>query len=139
MQQDHPIADHGPPTGALTLIGRLAEDALRLVYQQVALARQEVREMIALTRTAAMLLAASALCALLALIMLLVLVVLVVPAHALAAATLVVVLVALATVLALMGKARLRVGPPERALPHTVASLKEDLEWVKQQLKRNGK
>jgi hypothetical protein len=41
----------------------------------------------------------------------------------------------LAAVLGLIGKSRLRIGAP----PKTMTSLKEDAEWAKNLLKRNGK
>jgi uncharacterized membrane protein YqjE len=125
--------------GVVELIGHLGEDLTRLVHQEVALAKQEVRESLRLTVSGAILIAVGALLALLAVIMLLVLVVELVAAHALAAGVLALVLGGVAVALVLVGKARLRVGPPSRTLPHTMASLKEDVAWAKQQLKRNEK
>jgi uncharacterized membrane protein YqjE len=125
--------------GVVELIGQLGEDLMRLVHQEIALAKQELRESLRLTVSGAILIAAGALLALLAVIMLLVLVVQLVAAHALAAGVLALVLGGAAAALVLVGKARLRVGPPARTLPQTMASLKEDVAWAKQQLKRNEK
>jgi hypothetical protein len=125
--------------GVIELIGQLGEELLRLVHQEIALAKQELRESLRLTMSGAILIAVGALLALLAVIMLLVLLVELVAAHALAAGVLALVFGGTAAGLVLVGKARLRVGPPERALPQTMASLKEDVAWAKQQLKRNEK
>ncbi len=126
-----------PRASVLELARELGDGVLRLVQQEIALAKQEFKEALDLTRLGAMLLAAGGLCALLALIMLLVLLVVLIPWHALTAGILTVVLAGLAGALLLLGKSRLRVGPPERAMPNTIASLKEDMEWAKRQLKRD--
>jgi len=138
MEQTGRRCDEARPS-TLELARQLGDGILRLVYQEIALAKQEFKEALALTRLGAMLLAAGALCALLALIMLLVFLVVLIPAHALAAGILTVAFAGLAGVLVLLGKSRLRVGPPERAMPNTIASLKEDVEWAKQRLKRDEK
>lgn len=129
----------GGRLGVIELIGQLGEDLMRLAHQEIALAKQELRESLRLTISGAILIAVGALLALLAVIMLLVVVVQLVAAHALAAGVLALVFGGAAVGLLLVGKARLRVGPPERALPQTMASLKEDMAWAKQRLKRNGK
>jgi uncharacterized membrane protein YqjE len=137
--RESPIGSAPGRLGLVELIGQLGEELVRLVHQEVALAKQELRESLRLTMSGAILIAVGALLALLAVIMLLVLVVELVAAHALAAGVLALVLGGAAAGLLLVGKTRLRVGPPERAFPQTMASLKEDVAWAKQRLKRNGK
>ena len=84
---------------------------------------------------AAVFLALAAVCALFFLVMLLVTVALVIPAHALVAGIETAVFLVLLLILALVGKSMLKIGPP----PKTMTTLKEDAEWAKQVLKRNGK
>lgn len=111
------------------------EDTVRLVQQEIQLAKIEVKEMLQTNIKAAIFLGGAALCGLLFLIMLLVTIALVIPAHALAAGIETVLFLVLAAVLALVGKSMLKIGPP----PKTMTTLKEDAEWAKQVLKRNGK
>lgn len=115
------------------------EDVLRLVQQQVQLARLEVKEMLVSSVKAGALLAAAGLMGLLCLVSLFVTIALVFPLppspHAIVAGIETVVFLGLAVVLGLIGKSRLRIGPP----PRTMTSLKEDAEWAKHLLKRNGK
>jgi membrane protein implicated in regulation of membrane protease activity len=67
--------------------------------------------------------------------MLLVTIALIIPAHALAAGIETVLFLILAAILALIGRTMLKIGPP----PKTLTTLKEDAEWARQVLKRNGK
>ncbi len=80
---------------------------------------------------AAAMLAGAGLCALLTLIFALVLVIQLFPNHVLAAAMVCVLWLVAAVVLGVVGKARLSIAAPTQALE----SVKEDLEWAKQQLK----
>jgi membrane protein implicated in regulation of membrane protease activity len=67
--------------------------------------------------------------------MLLVTIALIIPAHALVAGIETVLFLVLAIILALVGKTMLKIGAP----PKTMTTLKEDAEWARQVLKRNGK
>src|SRR5438132_104060 len=111
------------------------EDTVRLVQQEIQLAKIELKEMIQRDLKAAIFLGAAALCGLLFFIMLLVTIALIIPEHALVAGIETVVFLVLAIILGLVGKAMLTIGPP----PKTMTTLKEDAEWAKQVLKRNGK
>jgi membrane protein implicated in regulation of membrane protease activity len=91
--------------------------------------------MLASNLKAAVFLGGAAFCGLLFLIMLLVTIALIIPAHALAAAIETVLFLILAVILALIGRTMLKIGPP----PKTLTTLKEDAEWARQVLKRNGK
>ena len=121
--------------GVIELARVAMEDTIRLVQQEIQLAKIEVKEMLQTNIKAAIFLGGAALCALLFLIMLLVTIALVIPAHALAAGIETVIFLVLTAVLALVGKSMLKIGPP----PKTMTTLKEDAEWAKQVLKRNGK
>lgn len=121
----------------LTLVA--VEDILRLVQQEIRLAKLELKEMLISSAWGGALLAAAGLMALLFLVFLFVTVALVFPLppspHALTAGIEAAVFLVLAAILGLIGKSRLRIGPP----PKTLTSLKEDAEWAKNLLKRNGK
>ena len=121
--------------GLIDLARVAVEDTVRLVQQEIQLAKIEVKEMLQTNIKAAIFLGGAALCGLLLLIMLLVTIALVIPAHALAAGIETVIFLVLTAVLALVGKSMLKIGPP----PKTMTTLKEDAEWAKQVLKRNGK
>jgi len=84
---------------------------------------------------AAILLAAAALCALLFVVLGLVTIALLIEPHVLVAGIETAIFLVLAIVLALVGKGLLKVGAP----PKTMTTLKEDAEWAKHLLKRNGK
>ena len=111
------------------------EDTIRLVQQEVQLAKIEIQEMLRSNLRAAIFLGVAGLCGLLFFIMLLVFIALLIPAHALVAGIEAVVFLVLAVALGLSGKGMLKIGPP----PKTITTLKEDAEWAKQVLKRNGK
>ena len=121
--------------GLIDLARVAVEDTVRLVQQEIQLAKIEVKEMLQTNIKAAIFLGGAALCGLLFLIMLLVTIALVIPAHALAAGIETVIFLVLTAVLALVGKSMLKIGPP----PKTMTTLKEDAEWAKQVLKRHGK
>jgi uncharacterized membrane protein YqjE len=105
------------------------------VQQEIELVKIEVREMLKTNLRAVALLGAAGLCALLAVVMLLVALVEWIPNHTLAALIAAAVFVIVGAVLIFTGKGMLRIGPP----PKTITTLKEDAEWAKQVLKRNGK
>ncbi len=135
--------DGGASTGAgvngrrgLIDLARIAvEDIVRLVQQEIQLAKIELREMLVSNVKAAILLAAAAFCALLFVVLGLVTIALLIEPHALVGAIETGVFLVLAIVLGLVGKGMLKVGPP----PKTMTTLKEDAEWAKHLLKRNGK
>ena len=115
------------------------EDVLRLVQQEIQLATLELKEMLVSSAWGGALLAAAGLFGLLFLVFLFVTLALVFPLpsspHALVAGIEAGVFLVLAAVLGLIGKSRLHIGAP----PKTMTSLKEDAEWAKNLLKRNGK
>jgi len=121
--------------GLIDLARVAVEDVVRLVQQEVQLAKIEVREMLVSNVKAAILLAAAALCALLFVVLGLVTIALLIEPHVLVGAIETAIFLVLAIVLALVGKGLLKVGAP----PKTMTTLKEDAEWAKHLLKRNGK
>jgi uncharacterized membrane protein YqjE len=121
--------------GVIDLARVAVEDVIKLVQQEIELVKIEVREMLKTNLRAVALLAAAGLCALLAVVMLLVALVEWIPNHTLAALIAAAVFVIVGAVLIFTGKGMLRIGPP----PKTITTLKEDAEWAKQVLKRNGK
>jgi uncharacterized membrane protein YqjE len=121
--------------GVIDLARVAVEDVIRLVQQEIQLAKIEIREMLTSNIKAAIFLSAAGLCALLFLIMLLVTIALWIPNHALAGLIEAVVFLVLTVILGLIGKSMLQIGAP----PKTLTTLKEDAEWARQVLKRNGK
>ena len=129
-------ATNGSGGRGLIDLARLAvEDTVRLVQQEIHLAKIELKEMLQSNLKAAVFLGIAAFCGLLFFIMLLVLIALIIPAHALVAGIETALFLVLAVILGLIGKSMLKIGPP----PKTMTTLKEDAEWAKQVLKRNGK
>jgi uncharacterized membrane protein YqjE len=129
-------ATNGNGRRGLIDLARLAvEDTVRLVQQEIQLAKIEVKEMLGSNIKAAIFLGAAAFCALLFVILLLVTIALWIPNHALVGLIETVVFLVLAVILGLLGKSMLKIGAP----PKTMTTLKEDAEWAKQVLKRNGK
>ncbi len=136
------VAPQSPQNGQRGLVDltRVAvEDVLRLVQQEIQLARVEVKEMLVSTAKGSALLAIAGLFGLLFLVFLFVTIALAFPLppspHALVAGIETVVFLLLAAILGLIGKSRLRIQAP----PKTMTSLKEDAEWAKHLLKRNEK
>ena len=121
--------------GLIDLARVAVEDTVRLVQQEIQLAKIEIGEMLRSNIKAAVFLSVAAVCALLFFVMLLVTIALVIPAHALVAGIETALFLVLLIVFALVGKSMLRIGAP----PKTMTTLKEDAEWAKQVLKRNGK
>ena len=129
-------AKNGNSRHGLIDLARVAvEDTVRLVQQEIQLAKIELKEMLQSNLKAAVFLGIAAFCALLFFIMLLVTIAFIIPAHALVAGIETVLFLVFAVILALVGKGMLKIGPP----PKTMTTLKEDAEWAKQVLKRNGK
>ena len=121
--------------GLIDLARAAVEDTVLLLQQEIQLAKIETLEMLRSNIMAAVLLGIAAFCALVFFLMLLVTIAFIVPAHALVAGIETMLFLILAVVLALIGKSRLRIGAP----PKTMTTLKEDAEWARQVLKRNGK
>jgi len=125
--------------GLVDLTRVALEDILRLVQQEIQLARLEIKEMVVSTAKGSALLAAAGLFSLLFVVFLFVTIALVFPLpaspHALVAGIETIVFLLVAAILGLIGKSRLRIQAP----PKTMTSLKEDAEWAKHLLKRNGK
>jgi len=111
------------------------DDVIRLVQQEIQLAKVEVKEMLGSNIRAAIFLAVAGVCALLFFVMLLVTLALLIPAHALVSGIEAVIFLILLVVFGLMGKSNLKIGPPRK----TMDSLKEDAEWARHRLTRNGK
>src|SRR6202158_6533061 len=121
--------------GLIDLARVAVEDTVRLIQQEIQLAKIELKEMLQSNLKAAVFLGIAAFCGLLFFIMLLVTIALIIPAHALVAGIETVVFLVLAASLGLLGKNILKIG----AAPKTMTTLKEDAEWARQVLKRNGK
>jgi uncharacterized membrane protein YqjE len=121
--------------GIIELARVAVEDTIRLVQQEIQLAKIEIQEMLRSNIRAAIFLGIAGFCGMVFFIMLLVTIALLIPAHALVAGIETVIFVVLAIILGLMGKSMLKIGPP----PKTMTTLKEDAEWARQVLKRNGK
>lgn len=121
--------------GLIDLARTAVEDTVLLVQQEIQLAKIEIVEMLRSNLLAAAMLAVAAFCGLVFFVLLLVTIALIIPAHALVAGIETALFLVLAIVLALIGKSRLKIGAP----PKTMTTLKEDAEWARQVLKRNGK
>ena len=124
------------PSGQVAKTGDLAaeiiHDAQRLVGLEVALAKQELKDLAMANAVAAGLVAAGGLVLLFGLLVAIPsLVVVLVPWHWQAAAAWIVLYVALGLGLVLYGKTRFQVGLPAK----TLASLKESKEWALRRMK----
>jgi len=118
------------------LAAEVVQDVNRLVGLEIALAKQELKELAIRNAIAAACIAAGGLFAMLALLVAVpVGVVMLVPWHWEAAAVWAVVYLLVAAVLALYGRARLRITLP----PKTVASLKETKTWALQRMRSTGR
>ena len=111
-------------------------DAQRLVTLEIALARQEARELVMANAIAAGILGfAGLLIALGVLVALPLAVVEAVPWHWQAALVWAAAHVVLGLLLIMLGRSRLRIGPP----PRTIETLKENKEWVLRRVRSNGR
>jgi len=105
----------------------IVESAQQLVHLEIALAKQEVKELAISNGVAAGALAGAAVFALLAVLVALpVLLVVAIPAHSVAALVWLILCVVLAAGLALFGKSKLRIEAPKK----TIESLKETKAWA---------
>jgi hypothetical protein len=128
-QYPHPL----PKDGIGESIADLADDTAKLVHLELELFKQEVTALLKRNAIALGMLAGAGLAAFLALIFLLVWVIEAVPDgwHAWVALGIFVVFVAATVGLALFGKSRIKIALPEAS----IQSMKESLEWAKQQIK----
>lgn len=118
------------------LVASIIADAQRLVTLEIALARQEAKELVQANAIAAGLLAfAGLLIAIALLVALPIAVVEAVPWHWQAALVWAAVYAVLGLLLIALGRSRLRIGPP----PRTIASLKENKDWALRRVRSNGK
>ena len=112
-------------------ISGLAEDVVQLVHLEVELAKQEALDLAKRNGVAVGMMAAGAFCALLFFIIGQVWLIVALGHPSLVAGIIAVFWLLVGTILALVGKARLDIKAPQR----TLQSLKEDLEWAKDQIK----
>lgn len=113
-------------------VSDLAADTTRLVQLEIELAQQELTALLWRNVIAVGLLVGAGILAFLGLIFIFDTIVEAVPIPRwITALVLAVIFIITAVVLALVGKARLKFAPPEAA----IQSIKEDLEWVKQQIR----
>lgn len=118
------------------LAAGLIDDAQRLVHLEIALAKQEVKELAISNGLAAGMFAGAGLLAVLALLVALpVLLVVALPWHWQAALVWLLVYLAGAGALALIGKSKLKLEVPKR----TLDSLKETKEWAVHQVRSSGR
>jgi nitrate/nitrite transporter NarK len=118
------------------LIASVISDAQRLIALEIALARQEVKELATGNAIALGLIAIGAFLAVLAVLVAIpVLVVMLVPWKWEAAAVWVAAYLLIGVVMVVIGKARLQVKLP----PRTIESLKENKEWALRRVKSNGR
>ncbi len=118
------------------LISSVVSDAQRLITLEVALARQEAKELATTNGVAVAVIAAGGLMAVLGVLVALpAMVVELVPWHWQAAAVWAAVYVVLGGLLIFAGKARLKVGLPRR----TLDTLKENKEWALRRVRSNGR
>ena len=126
---DQPVSSRG-------LIASVVSDAQRLVALEVALAKQEAKELATANAIAAGVIAFGGLLAVLAILVALpVLVVMLVPWKWEAAAVWAGAYLVIGLLLVIVGKARLQLKLP----PRTVESLKENKEWALRRVRSNGK
>ncbi|TMB90326.1 MAG: phage holin family protein [Chloroflexi bacterium] len=129
-----PRADARPKSGEL--LSDAMQDAHRLVSLEIALAKQELREIVTTNLIAAACLAAAGIFAIYAVLVAVpVLVVVLVPWHWEAALVWAIAYLAIGGGLALYGRSRLSLRLPTR----TIESLKENKEWALHQLRSTGK
>lgn len=128
-----PTTDHQKSSD---IISSVVGDAQRLINLEIALAKQEAKELATTNGIAAGVIALGGLLlALGVLVALPVMVVQLVPWHWQAAAVWAAGYVVLGLVLVMIGKSRLRIGLPQR----TLESLKENKEWALRHVKSNGR
>jgi putative superfamily III holin-X len=129
VASDHRVSSRG-------LIASVIGDAQRLVALEVALARQEMKELATGNAIAAGLMAFGGLLVLLAVLVAVPsLMVIIVPWHWQAAAVWIGAYAVIGGLLLLIGRARMRITLP----PRTLESLKENKEWALRRVRSNGR
>jgi len=123
----HPVARDGLGES----ISGLASDTAQLVRLEVELFKQEMLELLKRNAIGIGALLGAAVALFIGFIFVQVWVIELVPHHAWAAIGFALGWILIATVAALYGKSRIKFAPPET----TIQSIKEDVEWVKQQIK----
>lgn len=114
------------------LAAEVIHDAQRLINLEIALAKQEAKDLVVANAIAASLVAAGGVLVTLGLLVAVpALIVVLVPTHWLAAAVWVSAYLVLGIVFVLVGRARFRLTLP----PRTLASLKENKEWALRQIR----
>src|SRR5579872_2155234 len=126
---------NGHGGGIFGTISTLVVDVEKLVRLEVDLAKQEITGLLKRNAAAAGMLVVALLGLFFAFIMFQVWLVVLIPHHAIVAGVIAAFWFLLAVSLALIGKSRLKIEPPKA----TIQSLKDDLEWVKQQIKPEAK
>jgi hypothetical protein len=125
-----------PSSKSGELAAEVVQDVSRLVSLEIALAKQELRELLIRNAVAvAFLAAAGLLCILAILVAVPVAIVLLVGVGWVAAAIWAGAYIAIGILLALVGRARLRIALPQR----TIASLKETKSWALQRLRSTSR
>ena len=137
MKESTQVASgNGQTTSARGLLASLVVDAQRLVALEVALARQELKELAVRNAVAVGVMAFGGLLAVLGILVALpVMVVELVPWHWQVAAAWAAAYVVIGLGLVVAGKARLQLKLP----PRTVGSLKENKEWALRHVRSNSK
>jgi uncharacterized membrane protein YqjE len=129
------MARHKYDEPSADLAADIVESAQELVRLEIALAKQEVKELAMRNGIAIGLMAVGGLLVMLTLLVAVPVAIVMALDSWIAALVWVAVYAVLAAVLILVGKSRLKIKPPER----TIASLKETRAWVLHQLTTNGK
>ncbi|HEX6547303.1 MAG TPA: phage holin family protein [Candidatus Dormibacteraeota bacterium] len=130
------MAKHNYPDSTADLAADIVESTQQLVRLEIALAKQEVKELALRNGVAIGLFAGAGLFAMLALLVVLpVLIVVLVPAHWVAALVWLVLYLGGAVAMGLVGKSMLRIEAPQR----TITTLKETKEWALRQLSTSSK
>lgn len=130
------MANHKYEDSSAELAHDIVESVQQLARLELALAKQEIKELAITNAMAAGAFAAAGLLAMLALLVAVpVLVVVLVPAHWIAALVWIALYVLGAAALALFGKSRLRIQAPQR----TITSLKETKSWALRQLNTSSR
>ncbi len=130
------MAKHNFQDSNAELAHDIVENAQELVRLEIALAKQEVKELAITNAVAAGSFAVAGLLAMLAILVALpVLIVVLVPQHWIAALVWLVLYLVVAAVLALIGRSRLRIEVPQR----TISSLRETKSWALRQLSTSSR
>jgi peptidoglycan/LPS O-acetylase OafA/YrhL len=136
MKAEAEARSNGSPVKSGALAAEVVQDLNRLVSLEVALAKQELKELAVTNGIAATCFAVAGILAGIALLVAVpVIVVVAVPWHWQAAVVWAMAYALLAAGLAMYGRRRLRVSMPQK----TITSLKETKEWALQRMKSAGR